>query len=95
MTTKIINVKHWRENMTRIWEEARGQEIRIIVMNHSMPMFKVEPVYEKEVVIEDNKENADYFSDWSQEERFKIMEKSLDFWKSDDDDNIFDESISL
>ena len=52
MTTKVIGVKKFRENVTKIWKEAKEKKIRYIVMYHSKPILEVNPIYEDELIIE-------------------------------------------
>lgn len=86
MKTRIISVKDWRQNLTKFWKEAKGKDIRFIVMNHSKPMYEVRALSEEKFEIDD---------DWKTSDLYPLVEKSLDFWNSPEDDNIFDESISL
>lgn len=53
MTTKIVGIKDFRENITSIWREARKKNIRYIVMYHSTPIFEVNPLNEDEFIIEE------------------------------------------
>ncbi len=52
MTTKIIGIKKFRENITSLWKEAKKKKIRYIVMYHSTPIMEVNPIDEKELVLE-------------------------------------------
>ncbi len=52
MTTKIIGIKKFRQNITNIWKEARNKKIRYIVMYHSMPILEVNPIDEDEAILE-------------------------------------------
>lgn len=49
MTTKIIGIKNFRENITKLWKEAKKKNIRFIVMNHSEPILEVKSISEKEL----------------------------------------------
>jgi hypothetical protein len=93
MTTKIINAKKWRENMSSIWKESKGKNVEYIVMLHSKPMFKVTPLHQEELTI--GKESNEEWGEWTNEDIMQAAEGSFSFWKSDKDDNIFDESVSL
>lgn len=53
MTTKIVGIKDFRENITSIWREAREKNIRYIVMYHSTPIFEVNPLKEDEFILEE------------------------------------------
>ncbi|MFA5793251.1 MAG: hypothetical protein WC897_05300 [Candidatus Gracilibacteria bacterium] len=52
MTTKIIGIKEYRQNITSLWKEARKENIRYIVMYHSKPVFEVSPLQEEDELIE-------------------------------------------
>lgn len=52
MTTKVIGVKKFRENISQLWKEAKKKNIRYIVMYHSAPIFEVNPIDESELVLE-------------------------------------------
>jgi len=81
MLTKTINIKEYRRNLTKIWKEAREKKQRIIVLNHSKPVFEVWPVYKNHLEFESK--------EISQKERFALVEKSFSFWKSNEDENLF------
>ncbi|MDP2625110.1 MAG: hypothetical protein Q8P27_02895 [Candidatus Peregrinibacteria bacterium] len=52
MTTKLIGIKQYRENITMLWKEAREKNIRYIVMYHSTPIFEVNPLTEENITLE-------------------------------------------
>lgn len=52
MTTKIIGIKEYRQNITSLWKEAREKNIRYIVMYHSKPVFEVNPLHDEDELIE-------------------------------------------
>ena len=52
MTTKLIGIKQFRQNMTKLWKQGQKQNVRFIVMHHSVPVMKVEPMTEKELLLE-------------------------------------------
>lgn len=49
MTTKIIGIKNFRNNITKLWKTARNNKIKYIVMYHSAPILEVKPITEKEL----------------------------------------------
>ncbi len=49
MTTRVIGIKEFRQNLTKF---ARQKNTRFIVMHHSVPMLKVEPIDEDELILE-------------------------------------------
>lgn len=52
MTTKVIGIKKFRQNMTSLWKEAKKKNIRFIVLHHSQPVFEVKPLSEEELILE-------------------------------------------
>lgn len=86
MTTKIVNVKNWRDNMTKLCKETKGKDIQFIIVSNSVPIFKAEPIHDNQIP-----EN----NDWQTKEMMLLADKSWDFWKDKSNDNLFDESISL
>ena len=58
MTTQVIGIKNFRENITKLWKEARKKKIRYIVMHHSRPILEVKPITEKELKIAKLKEEV-------------------------------------
>ena len=52
MTTKIIGIKDYRQNITSLWKEAREKNIRYIVMYHSKPIFEVNPLQDEDELID-------------------------------------------
>lgn len=86
MKTRIVSVKDWRQNLTKLWKEAEGKDIRYIVMSHSKPMYEVRPLFQDKFEIDDN---------WETKDLYPLANKAFDFWEGDEDDNLFDESISL
>ncbi len=53
MTTKMIGIKKFRENITSIWQESNDKKIRYIVLYHSTPVLEVNPIGDEELVLED------------------------------------------
>lgn len=51
MTTKIIGIKEYRQNITTLWKEAREKNIRYIVMYHAQPVFEVTPLQKEDELI--------------------------------------------
>ncbi|MFH0770012.1 MAG: hypothetical protein V1926_01400 [Candidatus Peregrinibacteria bacterium] len=49
MTTRAIGIKEFRQNLTKL---AREKNVRFIVMHHSVPVLKVEPIDEDELILE-------------------------------------------
>ena len=53
MTTKIVGVKEFRDNITRYWKKARKEDIRYIVMYRSTPVLEVNPLKGEDFVLEE------------------------------------------
>ena len=51
MTTQIIGIKEFRNNITSLWRKARQQKTRYIVMHHSTPIFDVQPLAGERLVL--------------------------------------------
>jgi hypothetical protein len=52
MTTKIIGIKEYRQNITTLWKEAREKNIRYIVMYHTKPVFEVSPLRDEDELVD-------------------------------------------
>jgi len=52
MTTKTVGIKEFRQNMNKLWKKGRKENIRFIVMNHSVPVWEVKPIDEDELLIQ-------------------------------------------
>lgn len=51
MTTKIIGIKEFRNNITSIWKDMKKGGVRFIVMHHSTPILEVNPIKEDRLVL--------------------------------------------
>ena len=52
MITKLIGVREFRQNMASLYEKARKNNWRFVVLNRNQPMFKVEPLTKKDAIVE-------------------------------------------
>lgn len=52
MKTKLIGIKKFRQNLTKISREAQTKNVHFIVMRHSVPQFRVTPMTRKELEYE-------------------------------------------
>ncbi len=52
MTTKIIGVKEFRQNITALYKQATKNNWRFIVLNRNQPIFKIEPLSKKDAILE-------------------------------------------
>ncbi|EKD43095.1 MAG: hypothetical protein ACD_72C00462G0003 [uncultured bacterium] len=52
MVTKLIGVREFRRNMATLCEKARKNNWRFVVLSHNRPIFKIEPLSEKEANLE-------------------------------------------
>lgn len=48
MTTRVIGIREFRQNMGKLHKEARKKKLRFIVMNHSVPVFDVQPIVDQD-----------------------------------------------
>jgi PHD/YefM family antitoxin component YafN of YafNO toxin-antitoxin module len=52
MTTKLIGIKEFRQNVTKLYKQAQTKNIQYVVLNRNQPIFKVSPLSEKDTIIE-------------------------------------------
>lgn len=52
MTTKLIGIKEFRQNVTSLYKKAQTKNIQYIVLNRNQPIFKVSPLSKKDTIIE-------------------------------------------
>ncbi len=52
MTTKLIGVREFRQNMADLYKKARKNNWQFVVLNRNQPIFKVETLSKKDAVIE-------------------------------------------
>ena len=52
MTTKLIGVREFRQNMATLYAKAKKNNWRYIILNRNQPIFKVEPLSKKDAIIE-------------------------------------------
>ena len=52
MTTKVIGIKAFRENLTKLSKKAKKDNVRFIVMNHAVPIGEWKPVEADELTDE-------------------------------------------
>lgn len=52
MLTKLIGVREFRQNIATLYEKAKKNNWRYIILNHNKPIFKVEPLDKKDAIIE-------------------------------------------
>ena len=52
MVTKLIGIREFRQNITSLHKKARKNNWRFIVLNRNQPVFRVEPLSDKDVVLE-------------------------------------------
>ena len=82
MVTKVISLKDYRSQITKLWKEANEKNIRYIVLFHSKPILEVLPYSEDELVFEDSNDN--------QKDYYESLNQSMSFWNNPKDDNIFE-----
>ena len=54
MTTQMIGVREFRQNMTTLYRKAQKKQVRYIVMNKNRPVFEVRPVEPKREIYLDS-----------------------------------------
>jgi len=52
MLTKLIGVREFRQNIASLYEKAKKNNWKYIILNHNQPIFKVEPLNKKDTIIE-------------------------------------------
>jgi len=52
MTTKFIGVREFRQNISKLYRDARKRNIRYIVLNKNKPVFEVKPIGKREAFLE-------------------------------------------
>ncbi|MCF7820591.1 MAG: hypothetical protein K9M44_03945 [Candidatus Pacebacteria bacterium] len=52
MTTKLIGVKEFRQNIAELYKKAKKNNVQYVVLNRNKPIFKVSPLSEKDIIIE-------------------------------------------
>jgi len=52
MTTQMIGVKEFRDNITTLWKKAKKKNVRYIVMHHSTPVLEVNPIHDDTLILE-------------------------------------------
>jgi antitoxin (DNA-binding transcriptional repressor) of toxin-antitoxin stability system len=52
MTTKLIGVREFRQNIAELYKKAKKNNLRYIVLNRNKPIFKIEPLSEKDAIVE-------------------------------------------
>ncbi len=77
---KLIGIKELQTN-TRAIREQVCKGAHFIVIYRSKPVFEIRPLSDQD--------------DWSDRDRYILFEHSMKDWHSPDDDNLFDESVSL
>lgn len=53
MTTKIIGLKDFRQNLSAYTKQLLGKNVRFIVLNKNKPVMEVNPVDREEFILED------------------------------------------
>lgn len=52
MVTKLIGIREFRQNISTLHKKARKNNWRFIVLNRNQPVFKVEPLSKKDIIVE-------------------------------------------
>ena len=52
MITKLIGVREFRQNIAELHKKAKKNNWRFIILNRNKPIFKIEPLNDKESTVE-------------------------------------------
>ncbi|MEK7521029.1 MAG: hypothetical protein AAB560_03050 [Patescibacteria group bacterium] len=52
MTTKLIGVREFRQNISALYKSAQTKNLRYIVLNKNKPVFEVRPLSKKDASLE-------------------------------------------
>lgn len=52
MTTQLIGLKDFRQNLATYTNKARLKQIRYIVLRKNIPVFEVKPISQKDAIFE-------------------------------------------
>ena len=52
MTTKLIGLKKFRQNMAKYSDEARRKKHRLIILKKNEPIFELKPLSKKDAAME-------------------------------------------
>ncbi len=52
MTTKLIGLKKFRQNMAKYADEARRKKQRLIILKKNEPIFELKPLSKKDAALE-------------------------------------------
>lgn len=52
MTTKLIGMKEFRQNMAKYTKKARKEKIRFVILRKNVPVLEVKTIDEKEFALE-------------------------------------------
>lgn len=52
MITKLIGIKEFRQNISTLYKQAIKNNWRFVILNHNVPIFKVEPLSKKDAILE-------------------------------------------
>ena len=79
MTTTVVWVKDFRQNISKFIKEARENNVSYIVLKRNKPVLEIKPCFNETIELDE-----------TQVRYYKTLENSLDFWNNPNDDNIFD-----
>lgn len=55
--TQLIGLKEFRQDITSLWKKARATNTKFIVMFHARPVLEVNPISEKENLMDKLKQD--------------------------------------
>lgn len=59
MTTLLIGMKEFRQNLAKFTNQSRKKNIRYIVLRKNVPVLEIRPIDEKKVALEQLMENLE------------------------------------
>lgn len=75
MTTKIINFKDCRTNLSKLWKDAKANNVRYLVTIHSRPVLEIKAITD---------ENSDiwFVIDDTNQQRMPIKWDKIKMWNN-------------
>ena len=78
MTIVSVGQKDFRQNISRFAKESRKNNVSYIVTHRNKPVWEVKPCFNKDLSLDE-----------TQIRYYKQLESTLDFWNTEEDDDLF------
>ena len=75
MTTKIIGLKDFRQNLSAYTKQLLGKNVRFIVLNKNKPVMEINPVDSEEFILEEFAEKIEEGLKESREGKLYTLEE--------------------